>query len=205
MMRGRHLLAIPALIALLAGGCSANATNPSTSSELPSESAPPLSQSRLDDLALQLGIEDPPDVDLVRYVGADYVEVQDECIRAAGFPRGPGGEFSTPPDQTEALHLAIYTCEAQYPIDPKYLEPLTNDQFEKIHEHLTQTAIPCLLALGYQVEPIPSKETYLATVNTPDEYTLSGALLSLGIGQLKTEEAIAQCPELPPIEVLYGS
>ena len=36
MMRGRHLLAIPALIALLAGGCSANATNPSTSSELPS-------------------------------------------------------------------------------------------------------------------------------------------------------------------------
>lgn len=158
----------------------------------------------LAELAAGLHIDDPPPIEPIRVVGEDYSDVQDQCIADAGFAFGPDGVIDLPNDQTAAFNLAIYTCSAQYPLDAKYLKPLTRDQYRKIYEYLKNEAIPCLAALGYSVAPLPSEDTYLETIGTPDQYTTSGELGKLGLSPGEVEVAIGSCPEAPPAAVLLA-
>lgn len=161
-------------------------------------------QQRLDEIALAYGIEDPPRVAPIRVVGEDYVEAIDACMSDAGFPIDESGAINVPEDQAEAYALVVYTCEAQYPIDSRYLQPLTEEQYKTIHAYLVSEAVPCLADLGYAVPVPPSEATYVATVDGPDAYTTSGELYKLGLDTAEVEAAIADCPEIPPVEDLYS-
>jgi len=161
--------------------------------------------------ARAFGIDDPPAVEVVRTVDPleqGYVWL--DCMNDAGFASGSGGSLSAgTPDQAENFFLAQYTCFAQYPIDDRAFKPLTDSQWLFIRQYQIETAIPCLADLGYDVPQPPSPETYVGTVNTPEQYTLSDEVrnlimgsiapgASVNLGETRTSEVMAQCPEQPP-------
>lgn len=68
-----------------------------------------------------------------------------------------------PPAQEESFNLAMFTCMAQYPLDPKYSATLTDDRLGVLYEYYVKTLTPCLEAQGYSVTPAPSKSTFIDT------------------------------------------
>lgn len=89
----------------------------------------------LPDTAARLDITNPPEVDLVRWITRDQWDAtMSDCLTQAGFPTKPavGGGLEHDPgipvDQTPGYHLAIYRCEAQYTLEPKYSPGMTDEQ-----------------------------------------------------------------------------
>jgi len=143
--------------------------------------------------ARQYGITDPPVVEVVRVVEpAEQPALIEECMAEAGF-ESDGGGWAVPVDQKDALGLAMYICYAQYPIDDKYLTPLTDIQREKIYRYWVDVRSPCLEDMGYEIPDPPTLESWLAGGEdwAPHYY----------LGHLSVDEAqVAQtrCPENPP-------
>lgn len=120
------------LLALLAVLLSACATPP------PTEPTGPAAPSRWDpeqakiessqQNAEQLGIVDPPEVEVIRFILPSEDSIWVSCLNEAGwdFSSAPGGGVLWPKDQRpeimDAMNLAFYTCSESYPIDPKYFE-----------------------------------------------------------------------------------
>src|SRR5690606_19973409 len=111
----------------------------------------------------------PTDVEFVRYLDRDeWAEVHAQCLRDQGFhtevtPDG-GLRFNAPADQQRALHEAQYRCDVQYPIHPRFRQPLTTEQIALLYGYYVDTLRPCLEAEGYEIEQPPSLETFTATL-----------------------------------------
>lgn len=160
---------------------------------------------RLAETAAMFGLQDLPEVDVVRVVGPEeYVDVQLQCQEDMGFTRDENGSYNAPPDQYESLGLAVYTCEAKFPMEEKYLQPLGEPELRRLHAYFVDDAVPCLASIGYSIPGPPSIETFLASANSPSAYLPSGELFALGLVQSQVEEALTDCPEVPPPIVLYG-
>lgn len=109
-----------------------------------------------------------PRVDTVRFIDLEeWAQIQSECLQGLGFPVEPlpdgGMSFeSVALDQQEALHLAVYECEAQYPVDPRLLRPLEDDEIDSLYEYLTGELAVCLNSHGHSVSETPSRESFRA-------------------------------------------
>lgn len=117
------------------------------------------------ELARSLNIENPPDVSPIRTVSpAESQAAVDACLADDGWIENAEGWVVVPEGQDEASNLSIYICTAQYPIDPVFLEPLTQEQFGLLYDHWTNQMLPCVEAHGVVVDwgAIPSRETFLA-------------------------------------------
>lgn len=158
----------------------------------------------LGSLARSLQIEEPPEVEVVRLVvPEERPQVLVACVGDEGFPADAEGNRTFPSEQLEAFNLALYTCEARYPLDERFLQPLTEGQTREIHAYLMESAVPCLAELGYELPEPPSIETFVGTFNTADAYTLSSVLMDQGISGLTAENILSECPEFPPSADLY--
>lgn len=141
-----------------------------------------------------------PDVDVVRVVDKeDWAEAIVDCLLDAGFPgvaAGVDGSISWQASSERAADFALakYVCAAQYPIDPKYTEPLTDAQIGTLYDYYVTEQVPCLEGLGVAVEPPPTRSDFIASYRAGPEWL---PYLSLTEKQLVDGEVARACPQEP--------
>jgi len=157
-------------------------------------------------LAGQLGIVDPPKVELVRLITLnEWAPTQIACLQEAGFDAtetadGQGIRYPQIEDPTlrQSLNLAIYTCELKYPTQLKYMTPLSTDALTKLYEYRTGDLVSCLEREGYSVEPDPPSLAVFIQTNagwSPFE--------DIKIAEADMKRVFAECPQTP--ESIYGT
>lgn len=128
----------------------------------------------LTDLAVKYGLDEPVQADFVRFVsGEEWAATQVDCLSESGFSATVGGQGGVaygdiPTEQGPAQARAAASCEAKYPIDPRYSMQLPKKRAIAQYEFLTTVVSPCVQAQGYTVSVAPSEATWL------DEYYTTG-------------------------------
>jgi len=151
---------------------------------------------------------EPPDplpvVEIIREIHPDEAaEIKEACRTEAGFPPSRPGrqEWVIPDEQWEAFALASFTCWAQFPMREEYVQQhFTRRQAEFLHEYLTERWLPCATALGVEVTPPPTLETFLDEfVNLPlGVWMPSTVLHRQGLSSGRIDSILEACPEMPP-------
>lgn len=210
-MRGHRAAWSAALLMLLGStACASSPGEPSVGASSPVvvEGAAPNG-----DLATQLGIADPPEVEVVRETTpTDHHEALSACLQDDGWsakllPDGTieVGPFS--PEQEAAYNRAYYVCAMQYPMAEIYTAELTHAQHGIVYEHLRDKFVPCVDELGIELGALPSLEAYLADPGKDWMGDVTPQLkLALADGRFAyPNEWLVICPPSPPTEVLYGT
>ena len=162
--------------------------------------------------AEQAGLQDPPQVALVRWTegNADHDRATAACLTDAGFTASAasdgGVNLNVPEAQVDAFMLADYVCESKYTSDPVYSQEWTTDQLNLIFDYWTQFYLPCLQAHGVPVDPgaVPSKAAWVAAFHTSErldwwpDTALQTTPSSIGT------PAREACSMYPPDDVFYG-
>lgn len=210
MLDVRGLVVASGLVVVLAG-CGGGADVSTAPGDPDSDSGTEVSQ--MQDMAQELGITDPPSVTVVREITpSESRTVLNSCLSEAGWEltqEGSGAAaYDISPDQEDAFNLAYYTCVAQYPVEAKYSEPYTDEQFGILYDHWTDTTIPCLEGLGYEVRDVPSRQTFIENPTWLPQPGITDAVsadVSAGRWQSWDQVFEEECPVDPPEDVLYGS
>lgn len=186
-IRGLYAVVLTAAMVLVVSGCTDGATSgvaPESSVGSAVVGVPPqdddwdldqagllrLYEGWLDGFAAQSMVDDPPEVDLVRFVTtAEWPQAQASCLSGSGFSfavSGGGIEVvgEVPPQQANALNLAVYRCGAMYPADPRTQIPLPRVRAELQYHYWADTVAPCVRAQGIDPGDAPSLEVWV------DEY-----------------------------------
>ena len=199
-----------ALLVLAAG--TLTACSPATLDE---SEMPRIMQLREDQLREQgevAGIpDDAPIPDVVRWITEqDYAATMVSCVTEAGFEATllgtQGIEYGeVDADRAAAFSLAMWTCRAQYSLDPRAGLPLTDAQFRMIYDHETTTMRDCLEDHGIFVDVAPNFAIYLERLRDEDEGWEAWSYVHLAdIGQTAWEELEADCPRGSVPDGLYG-
>lgn len=202
-------LAAVAAIGLVTGcGGSQPAAVPHSSSQTLSAEDQSDIEATLAQTATDLGITDPPQVDVVRVVpAADYFSTQVTCLHDQGFDGatlsagGSGVEIElVGAGQLDAYNLATYTCRAKYPKDPAQDESrMTREQKLTAYDYLTKRLVECLTERGYTIRDIPSQETFLASWDT-GAWNPYAQLANVAT----PEDVLLACPQDTPPELIWG-
>lgn len=162
-------------------------------------------------MARDLGLGDPPQVDLVRWTEGltDHGTAVAACLTDAGFDSGVWtGTTAVSRARTRDLELASYVCEAEFTLDPALAVEWTPVQLRLLFDYWTQFYVPCLEAHGATVGWLgqPDKGAWVRAWTTPDRNTWwppDDLLVSLP----DREQAAlkAACAPYPPDDVLFGS
>lgn len=153
-------------------------------------------------LAEELKIENPPEVDVVRFVDWDEVQqVLDECLAKAGFPNGG----PSPDGQEELQALAEYRCSLEYPIKFQYLQDGGDAEAERAYRYVSDYLVPCLTANGHRISGAPSLKTYQEAWRSGQPYT---PYSQVGADSVTDQTAYTQlsynCPQTPPGSIVWG-
>lgn len=208
--QGTGLLAA-ALVALAA--CS-QGSEPAveTSSSANQGEANQLYADRAGSLAREYGIQDPPQVDIVRTVTPEETDqVHANCMQEAGWPAvvltDGGVEYDYAAEQEQEFNLALYTCLVQYPPEPQYLGGMDEQQWSIMYDHLVNVFVPCAEREGFDVGEIPSRETYLAQPDGQKWFPgsqIARTITSGGSDRYTDVEQFQEvCPPTPDPEDLY--
>ncbi|KQW08183.1 hypothetical protein ASC66_04425 [Leifsonia sp. Root4] len=143
-----------------------------------------------------------PDVELVRLVSLqEWPEAVAQCLRDAGWNAtsedGGVGLVGVTEAQREPSALAQYTCEAQYPVDPKYLSQLTDSQLEYLYVYYTTTLRDCLIDAGYTPSDPPSREKFIESYYRTGAWSPYSEVPVTAVADLDEK-----CPQVP--EGLWG-
>lgn len=130
-------------------------------------------------MAQNLGITDPPNVEMVRVIELEeWAPVQIACMNEAGFAAtltddGEGISWPALTDGSliENMNLARYVCEVKYPVDPRFYDPLTNDQLRFLYAYRSGELIDCLAAAGYSVSGPPSESVFIESEGVWSPYS----------------------------------
>lgn len=187
---------------LCASACSAQqSTSPSIASTFePTDWDMKYYQSNLEEFAAAFGIENPPEVAIIRWVKPEEsTDVLVECLQNAGFPvqrTEHGYEYNSDVNDGGAYDLAQYTCMAQYPVESTFARPMTQEQARRLYDYIIDTQIPCLEANGYGPFDLPTFESYLQTIQSPDMYFPTQDIFGGGgAGGQEYESVMELCPD----------
>lgn len=124
-------------------------------------------QRALNDLLRDFPDAEVPEVDRVRLVSLEeWPNAMAECLSAEGFvaiAEDGGLSTSAPFGQELPYAISYYVCSVEYPINPRVMVPLVEDQIRYLYEYYTQVMTPCLDAEGYEVPEAPSLQTFVST------------------------------------------
>ena len=140
----------------------------------------------LAELARTFRLEEPPDVELERWIRHDEADrFWSECYSEAGIesivdPTRNGFPSVTArnrgPEDEELLRRThwtpIYICHARFSIDPVYQQPPTRDQARVAHEYQTEFWVPCVRAAGFDVLDPPDRETAIDLILAGDYWPI---------------------------------
>ena len=212
---GRLLFATAVLGSMVLFGCSSqtpdSAPIPTPSASQAPQSDDEILKQQLDEAwerakqrAPNLTDEDRPEVQQVRLITLDeHPQVIVGCLHEAGFPEVTAEDgavnYSVADEaQGAALALAHYTCAAEYPLDPKFERPLTDEQLRKLYDHYTGRLRECVEAEGHEVSEPPTFEKFVE-----DQRNQSGTWdpiseASENLNGSQVQKLIDKCPEVPP-------
>lgn len=148
------------------------------------------------------GIEDPPEVPIVRETRPEEMgELVADCVREQGFEARafPDGSWETvgAPGQADAAALAEYVCIAQYPLQPQFYQPLDDARLHQSYDWHVNTTIPCLQSMGYTTPEPPTVEVYVETYRATGEQWMAQHVGGLPY------ESWDQCPPDPSADELF--
>lgn len=107
----------------------------------------------------------------------------------------PGVQSASP----YAVQLAVWTCQAQYPRDPRLTGYLSDAQVLYMYDYFSTRLAPCLRLLGYAVPTPPARADYLASVRSGGAwdpyYSADGTAIVQAPSDV--ERLNLQCPPLP--------
>lgn len=162
-------------------------------------------EANLRELAAGLGLDEPPSVDLVRFVAeSEWTTVQLGCLNDLGYPvvampDGRGIDSSMIPASQAArggpYALAVYTCQAQYSMEPSTGE-LTEEELGELYDWYLGVEVPCLEEHGAEVSDPPSRASFIETYNS-NPWIPFGAIDHEALGPEKIDELLAECPQSP--------
>ena len=109
-----------------------------------------------------LKIENPPAVEVIRYVDSDESQqVYRECMGEQGFPTDSEGAIDVPIEQQEHFMLSQFTCYVRYPLKQEYAKPDGSEQVSIQYDWTTQFVIPCLEEMGQIIPEPPSRTEFI--------------------------------------------
>jgi hypothetical protein len=198
MRRAFYAFAAASALVLAAAGCAASTTS---SESDPSDGATQAYLAeRAETLATQLGLTDPPEVEVVRMIKLnEWASTQKQCLEGLGHEIGDtaDGEGIIYPSYTDPaldanLQLSIYTCELQYPVMERYMRPLSDDQLRELYQYRSGPLLECLESEGFE---------YAGNVPSEGVFVESGGQWSPYSGISLTDSDIASvfkaCPQTP--------
>lgn len=157
-------------------------------------------------------LDELPEVAVIREIN---LEEQEEVIIACMADQGFSGEYdaqsggtrwSYPTEQQDAFTLAMYTCDASYPLAPEYYQPYSTEQLVQIYSWQVEQTLPCVEERGYEAGEPPTLTAYVEWYS--ERMTPMWDPLREVIGQTDDQsfrELEQDCPGLPPADQLYGS
>lgn len=133
----------------------------------------------------------------------EWTDIRVSCMAEEGWTvtTSPDGGVFFPKvteEQAAEMEKASDLCGERYPVDPKYLQPFTREQLTILYDWHVNTTIPCMEAEGFTGFDPPSLESFIETYEQEAWSPYSDVF-----GQIEQRGGTA-CPELPPIEVLFG-
>lgn len=147
-----------------------------------------------------------PEVALVEYSTPDtWNTLMAECMDQEGFTgtvatEDGGLELSSGASaQPEAVAVALFACGVQYPIDPLYRQPLSDEQFGKLYDYYAGELTVCFRQLGLEVSAPPSEQEFRDSYDSnpwspyDEAFTLAAQEDPELVGTLEE-----RCPQLPP-------
>ncbi|ROQ18185.1 MULTISPECIES: hypothetical protein [unclassified Curtobacterium] len=144
-----------------------------------------------------------PAVALVRTVSRqEWATAQAECMAEKGFPQvsaKPDGSIalgSLPNTQAQARAVALYECQVEYPLEPKYLADFNDSQLKYLYAYYTGDLAKCLEEHGVQVPEAPSEQTFLDKRGAWSPYE------KVDVSESRYYELVKACPEIPT--AVYG-
>jgi hypothetical protein len=82
--------------------------------------------------------------------------------------------------------------------------PLDERQHRLIYNYYVTKLILCLRTHGYDPGEVPSAETFLATVDTRQNWSPYRAVTERQLTEPEWKEINKNCPQNPPLEELFG-
>jgi hypothetical protein len=210
-MSSLRVLSVLIVISTLAvSGCAAESPSPSP------EQGEPLSQnlteveeqlvgSYLDNAWRNVLTAHPdavrPQVERVRLIDqADWTTVIPDCLAELGHhvvPDAHGSWSVKGGPGSEPYFIAFYTCEAMYPVHPKFNASLSDAQLTRLYDYFVTSLKPCLEAEGYEVPPAPSLQTFLETYHQDGGWFLHEGVADAGVGPDESARLNRVCPPVP--------
>lgn len=209
--RAASALIFITIVSFAATSCS-NAGTSSTATETAPGTRNDLTAQELSDfeagksaLAEYLGVTDPPDIEVVRWVlPEEFSDIEAECLDKHGFPRQADGSYTVPEDQRATFGLAQFECYAAYPVHPRYTREWTEEQIGRQYDWTVQSVIPCLEDQGLIVgEPPPTRSTFIDQWATSPYFPFA-FLNSETLTDEEWNELELLCPQQAPSDVLWA-
>ena len=154
-------------------------------------------------LADDLEIDEPPTVEIVRWVNREaVVDTMVSCLAGKGVSvrkvDDQGFQITSPPGQEAATNLAHYECSAQYPVRLDTERPATDEEQQALYAYLVDVWLPCAADLGYTEIAKPDFETYGAALRqeTADP-VLEDLDSNYALDQSAYDTLYAACPYRP--------
>jgi hypothetical protein len=122
-----------------------------------------------------------PESEIDRWVAAsEWAPTVARCIADAGYPGvrsaddGERLDFSALRvgglrEQFE-LEVASFDCQARFPVRAWFASVVREVEAPWAHGYTQEVLVPCLLAAGYDVLPVPEVELFAETWRTDDQY-----------------------------------
>lgn len=158
-------------------------------------------------LAAELGITDPPEVQVIRLVvPEERGHLVDACLAQRGWVQdATSGGYEVPADQTARWDLDNFICMSSYPVDPDRGGTWTDAQTAIQYDWTITTVLPCLDALGYTVTvPPPSRADFIADWWTDPYYPFAHVEGITALSNAESDLLNAQCPQTAPTDQLWG-
>jgi hypothetical protein len=212
--RDRHRVGVAAclisIVAMLVAGCSAAA--PTTAQQLErtlverdgiAVAAHEASTARLATfLRDKWGPVPLPESGIDRWVPAnEWAPTMVRCLSDAGYPGvrsaddGERLDFSglrvTDPRALFEIDVATYDCQAQYPVLAWFETAVRDVEVPWAHGYTRDVLVPCLLAAGYEVPPVPDEQGFGSTWRTDDRFDPYALVDSAPQARVRAE---ATCP-----------
>lgn len=159
-------------------------------------------QRALDALLLDFPDAEVPEVERVRLVSLEeWPTAMADCLTAQGYLAiAEGGGLSTAPPfgQEEPYAVAYYVCSVEYPINPREMIPLVEDQIRYLYDYYTTVMTPCLEAEGYEVPEPPSRQTFISTYGQPGSWAPYRLVAEAASSQEEWDRINRLCTQTPP-------
>jgi hypothetical protein len=123
-----------------------------------------------------------------------------DCMTEGGWDAtlssDDGVEFgAVAPAQEEALLVKLYECQSSYPIDSKWLDPLSRSELRRLYDYYVDELAPCVAERGIDVPVAPSFETFAESYKGNEQWHPYANVRNVPREDL--DKLLSDCPQTP--------